>query len=331
MLLNHLRQAGRARASTEPQGGELDLSAMPEPKLATGRIQKLRSARSCLVLPGSAPHREAKKAPPGSCLVLPGSAPHREATKERLRSCKLQKWPCEQRRKAIAEPMPVILHVYHVGHSEGLLGVRTLNSILSTLGTGLYHAGIEIDGLEWSYGAVLQPTIEGSSGVFSGPPQQCPRHDYKEAIHLGTVTHTREAVARLLSEMQEEWNGSDYDLFRRNCTHFSNDLAMALGVGPLPAWVMNIADMGATLEDTLTKGGQVRCGTEYDCECDGLQFCDVPRGLVATGKEIRGASRRDHTRWDDMLRGLGSFCSVVCCGRFGKFNIEAIEVLRMLR
>lgn len=182
---------------------------------------------------------------------------------------------------------PVRCNVYHVGKSEGILSIRTANGLLSIMGTGAYHAAIEIYDQEWSYGA-----IDNGPGLFGCPPKECEMHDFYQTVELGTVTHSQEYVDTLLNEMQNDWMGPDYDLLRKNCTHFSNEFATRLGVGPIPGWIMNLAGVGATLEDTVRKGARARMdeqGLPPNMSIQSYHFGDVTRGLVAAGKEARSS------------------------------------------
>merc|ERR1719221_784072 len=54
-------------------------------------------------------------------------------------------------------------------------------------------------------------------------------------------------VRQFVELLEIEWLGRDYDLLSRNCCHFSDTFCRGLGVGPLPAWVMNLAGTGASL------------------------------------------------------------------------------------
>lgn len=200
-------------------------------------------------------------------------------------------------------PVPVRCNVYHVGKSEGLLSVRTANGLLKVMGSGAFHAAIQIYDMEWSFGA-----IDEGTGIFGCGPKACDMHDYKETVELGTVTHSREYVDRLLDELEGAWLGEDYDLLRKNCTHFSNEFAMRLGVGQIPGWTMNLATIGATLEDTACKGAELRRARDgragYTTSFDSYHFGDVTRGIIATGKETRGVSLADKYRFGDLTRGI---------------------------
>lgn len=56
----------------------------------------------------------------------------------------------------------------------------------------------------------------------------------------------------ILEAMRHDWRGPDYDLLKRNCTHFSDEFCHRLGLGRVPKWVMNLSAAGVTV-----KGGAV--------------------------------------------------------------------------
>merc|ERR1719223_1442038 len=65
---------------------------------------------------------------------------------------------------------PVMLNLYNLG---GLPGSCTLNKLLSPLDMGVFHCGVEVCGVEWSYGGERQRTHEwhpvfGESPIASG-------------------------------------------------------------------------------------------------------------------------------------------------------------------
>lgn len=150
--------------------------------------------------------------------------------------------------------VPVTLHVYDVGTSSG---VQSANGLFNILGTGMYHTAVEIYGLEWSFAA-----SQKESGVFYCQPGRCWMHTYREPIHLGIVKISRHGVTDLLGKMAREWHGTSYDVLRRNCCHFCEAFAFQLGLGPIPSWVMSLANAGATLEDQsrLCFEPQLCCG-----------------------------------------------------------------------
>lgn len=143
-----------------------------------------------------------------------------------------------------ATETPVTLHVYDLGVTD--LAPATLaqvNKLCRIAGAGAFHAAVEVYGKEWSFGH----TEEGT-GIFSCEPTKCDVHKYREGIAMGHTALTRKEVVELLSSLEAEWLGQQYDLLWRNCCHFSDAFCRRLGVGPIPAWVTNLAGAGATLQ-----------------------------------------------------------------------------------
>lgn len=72
-------------------------------------------------------------------------------------------------RKRAAEP--VFLNVYdlHPG-----------NDYLYSVGLGAYHSGVEVYGVEYSFGS--------GGGVFPGEPRNAPGAKFRESIRLGEVS-----------------------------------------------------------------------------------------------------------------------------------------------
>mmetsp|Transcript_55751 Transcript_55751/g.155396 ORF Transcript_55751/g.155396 Transcript_55751/m.155396 type:complete len:245 (+) Transcript_55751:1624-2358(+) len=205
-----------------------------------------------------------------------------------------------QRSRAVTTPWrshaPVTLRVYDVTCNPK---INKANNVLRVIGAGAYHTAVEVYGREWSYGA----TLTDSTGVFWCEPCQCCAHTYREAVDMGVAELSQEAVDALLTEMCYEWRGTEYDLLRKNCCHFSDEFCERLGVGGIPTYLLNLASIGAKLDDTLEKGKQFRGvarGRSY-------HMGDLTRGIVQHGKDVRGV--RDGFCLMDCLHGLVSLCS----------------------
>eukprot|EP00438_Fugacium_kawagutii_P006346 Skav208392 [mRNA] locus=scaffold1179:78766:79548:- [translate_table: standard] len=136
-----------------------------------------------------------------------------------------------------------MLRIYDVMGAEVVSG---LNSLCRVIGTGAFHAGVEVYGLEWSFGF-----SEDGSGVFSCTPGECGGHAYREAVWMGETSLSEEDVMILLSTLAQDWKGIDYDILRRNCCHFSDAFCKSLEVGHIPGWVTNLAGAGAHVESGL--------------------------------------------------------------------------------
>jgi len=123
--------------------------------------------------------------------------------------------------------------------------VQWANGVLCKIGTGAFHAGVEVYGREYSFGH----RSDGSSGVVWCPPRGAEGHAFREAVDLGAVRLSKSQVQRLVGRMADEWPGRDYDLFRRNCCHFCEELCQRLGVARVPEYVFSLAAAGARIRD----------------------------------------------------------------------------------
>lgn len=104
-------------------------------------------------------------------------------------------------------------------------------------------------------------------------------------------------------------------------------MAQQLGVGPIPSWVVNLAGAGASVEDTLVKGKELRGATAYD----DYKFGDLTRGAVDAvrqrGKANRGAPPLASTHFGDFFRGLQA-AKPQPCVVWIDFSIKAFEHLK---
>jgi len=176
----------------------------------------------------------------------------------------------------------VCLHIYDVaGHGPA----RRINGVLHKLGTGAFHSGVEVLGQEWSFSCEARQAGD-STGVFCCEPRGCDAHAYREAVPMGHTELSEPEIRALLREMAAEWRAEDYDLFRRNCCHFSDQLCQRLGVGPVPRWVKNLARTAQALDDTRQS------------------FAAGTRDVLARGKTARGVSPSERYKFGDITRGV---------------------------
>eukprot|EP00931_Biecheleriopsis_adriatica_P079355 TRINITY_DN52758_c0_g1_i1.p1 TRINITY_DN52758_c0_g1~~TRINITY_DN52758_c0_g1_i1.p1 ORF type:complete len:238 (-),score=32.06 TRINITY_DN52758_c0_g1_i1:46-759(-) len=183
-------------------------------------------------------------------------------------------------RKATEKPEPVYVHIYNIGTSG-----RTsfLNSVLRPFGAGAFHCGVEIYGLEWSFSDVVSHLPkEGQaspSGVFSCWPKSCRGHNYCETVNMGLTAKSEVQVLMLISKMEEQWPVAGYDLLRRNCCHFVDELCRQLGVGTLPPMLNNLAQMGAAIATMGTAASSNCCSgkpsqSSWEAQAAGFPCCD---------------------------------------------------------
>lgn len=157
--------------------------------------------------------------------------------------------------------LEVSLHIYDVSRQAS---IQRLNSFLANkkspfkLG-GIFHAGVEVNGCEWSFGSTHDPAASGISCV---DPKEDPQHHFKQTVPLERTPLSEREVDELISSLRGEYLGGDYNLLRKNCCHFCDDLCQKLGVGRVPGWVYRLARIGARIDDVKlrSRGGAGRRG-----------------------------------------------------------------------
>jgi len=149
----------------------------------------------------------------------------------------------------MAQNAQVRLHVYDatgkISNKSVEQAVVTANNVLKALGTGVFHSAVEVYGREFGYGACFMP---GHTGVYESRPGRDLQHTWREVIDVGCTTLSKDEVEQLLWRLEREWMGTDYDLLRRNCSHFTAAFLEALGVDPVPSWIQSLARVGAELD-----------------------------------------------------------------------------------
>eukprot|EP00929_Paragymnodinium_shiwhaense_P112859 TRINITY_DN81125_c0_g1_i1.p1 TRINITY_DN81125_c0_g1~~TRINITY_DN81125_c0_g1_i1.p1 ORF type:complete len:236 (-),score=32.09 TRINITY_DN81125_c0_g1_i1:146-853(-) len=134
----------------------------------------------------------------------------------------------------LPEPTTVWLNVYDLTTS-GFVGA--LNRLASPLGMGgVFHVGMQLMGKEYSYGYNTR-----GSGVAVSKPREDSVHSYNRSIALGTITMSQEEIDVIIRELAMEWLGQQYSFVNRNCCHFCQELALRLGVDPVPEWISSLA------------------------------------------------------------------------------------------
>ena len=145
------------------------------------------------------------------------------------------------------------LNIYDLGDT-GV--IQNLNVILKPLGSGAFHAAVQLYGREWSFGGLSPgdaPEQGDETGIWSCTPQACKQHSFREAVAVGATSLSPTDVLTILGEIADQWPMNSYDLLRRNCCHFCDEFCHLLGLGPLPEWVLNLANVGAVLDDGLAQ------------------------------------------------------------------------------
>ncbi|CAE8585092.1 unnamed protein product [Polarella glacialis] len=140
----------------------------------------------------------------------------------------------------------VLINVYDLGDEDVFQRINRFSTINDrVLVGGVYHAGVEIYGYEWSYGFTDQP----NSGVFPSPPRCVGQHTYRATVVLGQSMLSAREVNDALAYLKQRWQGMDYHLLHKNCLDFANALCIELGVGRMPGWIDRYARTGASLDN----------------------------------------------------------------------------------
>lgn len=108
----------------------------------------------------------------------------------------------------------VVLNVYDLSPSAQ-------NDALVLLGLGAFHSGVEVHGVEWTFGS-------GGSGIFSHAPKGAPNVPLRSSIVLGETQASAREVEAVVAGMRPEWPGRKYSLIACNCNHFADDLVVRL-------------------------------------------------------------------------------------------------------
>eukprot|EP00929_Paragymnodinium_shiwhaense_P120437 TRINITY_DN92383_c0_g1_i1.p1 TRINITY_DN92383_c0_g1~~TRINITY_DN92383_c0_g1_i1.p1 ORF type:complete len:456 (+),score=94.85 TRINITY_DN92383_c0_g1_i1:101-1468(+) len=118
----------------------------------------------------------------------------------------------------------------------------------SVFGFGAFHGGIEIFGVEWSYGgADPDDEFPPRSGVYPVIPKSGGIGIFRETVILGHArAHKPADVWRLMGHLSHTWLSKEYKLLGHNCLDFCSELVAHLNVDALPTWVTRLAQ-GASI------------------------------------------------------------------------------------
>lgn len=116
--------------------------------------------------------------------------------------------------------------------------VRELNTTsLGSLEMGMFHAAVEICGVEYSFGFCAEGT-----GIYSATPKISPGYRYRCTIEMGSVSLRPSEAYSIIHSLANVWLGSTYNILERNCCHFAIALCNELGVEEsVPPWINALA------------------------------------------------------------------------------------------
>ena len=111
-------------------------------------------------------------------------------------------------RRSSSQSDRVFLNVYDLNEQS--------NEFLYPLGLGVYHSGVEISGVEY--------TFAGESGIYEMTPKHAPPAKFRESIDLGLSPGARE-ISNAIEELKKSFKGTDYHVLNKNCNHFAGSTA----------------------------------------------------------------------------------------------------------
>jgi len=165
-------------------------------------------------------------------------------------------------------PVPVMLNVYwqrNVAFDEHGRAVRRLGGGDLTWGKkflkdvlGVYHVGIEVHNIEYTFGNYRAPSSRAIGSALSGvcshePRRPGPHCVFKQAVPMGTTSIPAGQVEDICASLGDgEWARSSYNRIHHNCVDFSRTLASRLGVSDIPLWCYR----GAMTAKLLGLGGE---------------------------------------------------------------------------
>ena len=109
--------------------------------------------------------------------------------------------------------------------------------MLGSMGVGIYHTGVEINGKEYSFSA---------SGVCRTPPKLPEFGTFKESIVIGSFKGLDFLNSTVASLAASDFLPGTYNVVNKNCNNFSNALCLSLCSNPIPSWINRAASIGSS-------------------------------------------------------------------------------------
>lgn len=171
---------------------------------------------------------------------------------------------------------------------------------------GIYHVGLEIHGVEYTFGNYHAKNSRrlGSweSGVCAHAPRGAgPRYVFKDSINLGSTLWAaplvEEAAAKLGSD---EFTAGSYDKIQHNCVDFVRSLGNVVGASELPLWCHRAASVAR-----LPKAGVDAVGAAVSAGFESVS--ELPKaGVDAVGAAVTAGLGNVSERLSTSLGAIGA-------------------------
>lgn len=166
------------------------------------------------------------------------------------------------------------------------------NSYLYSIGFGAYHSGLEINGVEYTF---------GSGGVFSHAPKEAEMDGqckFRERILLGETQLSSSKIEEQLAHITQQFPGNSYDVVHKNCNHFTEAFSRSIfNKSVQPGWVNRSANYGKKLswifgkkqqeEVTIKKQWQPFQGSGNTLSSDASNQKEIKKSWFGGNKEIK--------------------------------------------
>eukprot|EP01118_Nematostelium_gracile_P002885 TRINITY_DN1327_c0_g1_i1.p1 TRINITY_DN1327_c0_g1~~TRINITY_DN1327_c0_g1_i1.p1 ORF type:complete len:135 (-),score=15.87 TRINITY_DN1327_c0_g1_i1:389-736(-) len=98
--------------------------------------------------------------------------------------------------------LQVTLHIYDL---------IDLNRYGHPVGLGAFHSGVEVGGLEFSFGG----HEFDSSGIFTITPKEAPGVIYRESVEMGETKLSLAEIYSIADTLAKDFKGINYHIFTR--------------------------------------------------------------------------------------------------------------------
>ena len=114
------------------------------------------------------------------------------------------------------------------------------NRFLGPIGLGIYHTGIVIEGVEYSFGSGIKG--ESTGGIFGIVPGTYNEH-LKKTILIGETNLTDYDIDCIIGSFRFRFVEEEYNLILNNCNNFTKTFAKELCNYKQPKWINRIASI----------------------------------------------------------------------------------------